>query len=61
MTSQHVMSRFDRHDCMSPPQHGVAAYSQSQVGYHVFGRVVSRCLLCGFRLPECPSATVGFP
>jgi len=22
--------------------------------YHVFARVVSRCLPCGFRLPECP-------
>jgi len=26
--------------------------------YQVFARVVSRCLPCGFRLPECPSLMV---
>jgi len=29
--------------------------------YHVFVRVVSRCLPCSFRLPECPSVIVGPP
>jgi len=36
-------------DGMSMQQNGAAAYS----------RVVSRCLPCGFRLPECPSHMVG--
>jgi len=29
--------------------------------YHVFARVVSRCLPCGFRLHGCPSPMVGLP
>jgi len=29
--------------------------------YHVFARVVSRCLPCSFRLPECPPNCRGFP
>jgi len=27
--------------------------------YHIFARVVSRCLPCSFRLPECPFSMVG--
>jgi len=42
--------------CMSTPQNGVVAYSQSHVSRSLFARVVSRCLPWGFRLPECPSA-----
>ena len=44
-------------DGMSTPQNGAAAYSQS----HVFARVVSHCLRCGFRHPGCPSPMVGPP
>ena len=44
-------------DCMSTMQNGEAAYSQS----HAFARLVSRCLPCGFCLPECPSPVVGPP
>ena len=42
-------------DGMSTPQNGAAAYSQS----HVFARVVSRCLPCGFRFREYPSPMAG--
>jgi len=41
-------------DGMSTLQNGAAAYSQS----HVFARLVSCCLPCSFRLPECPSPMV---
>ena len=46
-----VILQVRGHDGMSTPQNGVAAYSQS----HVFARVVSCCVPCGFHLPECPS------
>jgi len=39
---------------MSTTENDAAAYSQS----HVFARVVSHCLPCSFRLPECPSLMV---
>jgi len=29
------------------------------LAYDVFGKVVSRCLPCGFRLPGCSSPMVG--
>ena len=38
---------------MSTALSGAAAYSQSHVSRVCQG--VSRCLPCGFRLPECPS------
>jgi len=38
---------------MSAPQNGAAAYSRSHT-YHIFARVVSHYLPCGFRLPKCP-------
>jgi len=42
-------------DGMSTPQNGAAAYC---LAYHISARVVSCCLVCGFRLPACPSAMV---
>jgi len=46
-------------DGISTPQNGAAAYSVLR--YHIFARVVSRCVPRGFRLPECPSPMVGPP
>jgi len=46
-------------DGMSTPQNGAAACSQSHVSCICQGG--SRCLPCGFRLPECPSPMVGPP
>ena len=48
-------------DGMSTLQNGVDALHTHSLTYHVFARVVSRCLPCGFRLPECPSPMVGPP
>jgi len=45
---------------MYTPQNGVDSYTHS-LTYHVFARVVSRCLPCGFRLPECSSPMVSPP
>jgi len=39
--------------CIQSLQNGAASYTHS-LTFHVFARVVSRCLHCGFRLPECP-------
>jgi len=49
-----ILLQVRRRDGMSTPQNGAAAYSQS----HVFAKVVSCCLPCGFCLPESPSPTV---
>ena len=55
VTCLEVILQVRGRDGMSTLQNGAAAYSQS----YVFARVVSRCLPCGFRLPECPSPMVG--
>jgi len=53
---KHVMLRViiqvrDRDD-MSTPQLRLHTHS---LKYHIFAKVVSRCLPCCFHLPQCPS------